>query len=131
MVEVVAGILCRADGAFMLASRPSGKPWAGYWEFPGGKIEANESPYQALVRELNEELGIHITQAEPWLTREHHYSHTSIRLHFYRVSAWQGEPAPCEEQLLSWQLPGKPLNIGPLLPANDSIIEWLLSHSCQ
>ncbi|MBA2484433.1 MAG: NUDIX domain-containing protein, partial [Nitrosomonas sp.] len=78
----------RPDGSFLLARRPEGKPYPGYWEFPGGKIETGESPLAALERELQEELGIHITLAYPWITRVFTYTHATVRLHFFRVTTW-------------------------------------------
>ncbi|MCC6917065.1 MAG: Nudix family hydrolase [Nitrosomonas sp.] len=123
-VEVAAAILTRPDGSFLLASRPTGKPYAGYWEFPGGKIEADESPLQALTRELNEELGITIHQATPWLTRTFSYPHAAVRLHFYRVTDWLGELIPREQQQFSWQAAGN-ITVTPLLPANTPILRYL------
>ena len=96
LVEVAAAVLIRPDDSFLLACRPDGKPYAGYWEFPGGKIEAGESPLQALTRELDEELGITVRQATPWLTRTFSYPHATVRLRFYRVTAWHGELTPRE-----------------------------------
>lgn len=124
VVRVAAGVIMRADGQFLLASRPMDKPYPGYWEFPGGKIETGESAYQALVRELKEELGIIVTSATPWLTRQYDYATVRVVLSFFRVSVWQGEPRPCEGQTLSWQTPGH-VNVTPLLPANYPIIQAL------
>lgn len=83
LVQVVAGILLDQNGRYLLSSRPEGKPYAGYWEFAGGKVEAGESDFQALQREFEEELGIHILAATPWLTKVHSYEHAHVRLHFY------------------------------------------------
>jgi 8-oxo-dGTP diphosphatase len=102
-VEVAAAVLQRPDNSFLLAQRPPDKIWAGYWEFPGGKIEPGESPYHALVRELREELGITVTTAYPWLTRVYTYPHATIRLNFFRVTAWSGELQAHEGQQFSWQ----------------------------
>src|SRR4030065_852553 len=87
IVEVAAAVLQRPDGSFLLAQRPPDKIWAGYWEFPGGKIEPGETPYHALVRELREELGITVTTAYPWLTRVFTYPPATVRLNFFRVTA--------------------------------------------
>ena len=114
LVEVVAGVLVRPAGRFLLASRPVGKVYAGYWEFPGGKIEPGEAPYAALVRELQEELAITVTAATPWLVQQFVYPHAHVRLRFYRVSAWQGEPQAQEGQQLNWQTPGQ-LDVAPML----------------
>lgn len=124
MIEVAAAVLVRPDGHFLLTSRPEGKPYAGYWEFPGGKIEKDESVLQALERELQEELGIQIEQASPWITQVYAYQHATVRLHFYRVFSWHGDPTGCEGQQLSWQVPDN-ITVSPLLPANQPIIRSL------
>lgn len=123
-VEVAAAVIIRSDGHFLLTSRPEGKPYAGYWEFPGGKIEAGESALQALGRELQEELGILIKQAYPWITRVFTYAHATVRLRFYRVVDWYGEPFGRENQLLSWQTVDN-LSVTPLLPANLPVMRVL------
>lgn len=124
ILEVAAAIIQRPDGEFLLAERPAGKPYAGWWEFPGGKIEAGESPYHALVRELHEELGIDVDVAHPWLTRVYTYPHAKVRLHFFRVVSWQGEPHGKENQRLSWQYPDA-VAVTPVLPANGPILRAL------
>lgn len=124
MIEVAAAVLIRPDGQFLLTSRPEGKPYAGYWEFPGGKIEKDESVLHALERELQEELGIQIKQASPWVTQVYAYQHATVRLHFHRIYEWQGEPTGCENQQLSWQFPDN-VSVSPLLPANQPIIRSL------
>lgn len=123
-VEVSVAVLQRPDNTFLMAQRPQGKPYAGYWEFPGGKVEPGETPRHALVRELHEELGIEIETAYPWLTRVFIYPHATVRLNFFRVKSWQGEPHGHEGQLLSWQhLPE--LTVSPILPANEPILRAL------
>ena len=124
IIEVVAGVLMRPDGSFMLGSRPQGKPYAGYWEFPGGKVEPGESALQALARELQEEMAITVTHATPWLTRLHHYEHASVHLRFFRVWDWQGQPQPQESQQFAWQQPGQ-TSVEPMLPANGPILKSL------
>jgi 8-oxo-dGTP diphosphatase len=124
ILEVSAAVLQREDGTFLLAQRPSDKIWAGYWEFPGGKIEPGETPYHALVRELHEELGITVQTAYPWLTRVFTYPHATVRLHFFRVTAWSGELHPHEGQQFSWQHPTRVL-VDPILPANAPILRAL------
>lgn len=114
----------RPDNAFLLAQRPPGKIWAGYWEFPGGKIEIGETPYHALVRELREELGIEVQTACPWVTREFVYPHAKVRLNFFRVTEWKGEPHPHEGQKFSWQHASK-VSVTPVLPANIPILRAL------
>jgi 8-oxo-dGTP diphosphatase len=105
-------------------SVPEGKPYPGYWEFPGGKIEAGEDPHAALARELKEELGIEVTAATPWITRVYAYTHATVRLHFLRVSAWRGEPQPLEDQAIRWQRVGAP-DVSPMLPANAPVLASL------
>ena len=109
IIDVVVGVLRNAQGEYLFTQRPEGKPMADYWEFPGGKVEAGESHQQALVRELQEELGITITNGTPWRTVEHVYPHAHVLLHFIVVTAWQGEPHGREAQDLHWQT----LNLNP------------------
>lgn len=123
-IHVAAAVILRPDGRFLLASRPADKPYPGYWEFPGGKIEAGETAYEALVRELDEELGIHVTRATPWLTRQYDYTKLRVVLSFFRVTAWQGEPHPREGQTFAWQS-ADDITVAPLLPANTPIIQAL------
>lgn len=110
--------------SFLLAQRPNGKPYAGYWEFPGGKVEAGETVLHALERELHEELGIEVITAYPWLTHIHAYSHATVRLNFFRITAWQGALHGKENQQLSWQIPAS-LSVSPILPANTFILRAL------
>ena len=124
MIEVAAGVLQRPDGAFLLAQRPAGKVYAGYWEFPGGKIEPGEPAAAALARELHEELGIDIGEAFPWLTRVFTYPHGTVRLQFFRVLSWNNDPHPREDQAISWQSAGTPLQ-APMLPANAPVLAAL------
>ena len=124
IIEVSAAVLQRSDGTFLLAQRPPDKIWAGYWEFPGGKIEPGETPYHALVRELHEELGITVQTAYPWLTRVFTYPHATVRLNFFRVTEWSGELHPHEGQQFSWQLPTE-VTVDPVLPANAPILRAL------
>ena len=133
-VEVAAAVLLRPDGSFLLAQRPAGKIWAGYWEFPGGKVEAGESAHHALVRELREELGIQVETAYPWLTRVFTYPHATVRLNFFRVTAWRGELHPHEGQAFAWQqaLPAASaadvsslVSVAPVLPANAPVLRAL------
>ncbi|MDE3009575.1 MAG: Nudix family hydrolase [Pseudomonadota bacterium] len=124
LVQVVAGVLLAPDQSFLLASRPPGKVYAGYWEFPGGKVEAGESPRAALDRELEEELGVRPTRADPWLVREFSYPHARVRIRFFRVSRWEGKPHAREGQALQWHPPGPPA-LTPMLPANGPILRAL------
>ncbi|MBM5570596.1 MULTISPECIES: Nudix family hydrolase [Deefgea] len=124
VTHVAAGILINADGQFLLGSRPAGKPYAGYWEFPGGKLEQGESAQDALCRELNEEMGIQVKQATPWLTQRFNYPHADVEIHFFKVTAWDGDIHGQEGQALSWQTVGR-LNTSPILPANGPILRSL------
>ncbi len=124
ITEVVAAVLTRPGGEVMLARRPEGKVYAGYWEFPGGKVEPGESLEAALARELHEELGIVVTRSGRWITRVFEYAHATVRLNFFRVFEWQGDPHPHEGQIFSWQLPDKVV-VEPLLPANFPIVKAL------
>ena len=101
--EVAVGILLREDGAMLLSTRPPGKPYAGYWEFPGGKLEAGETVEQALRRELEEELGITIASASVWKVTEHDYPHALVRLHWCKVREWSGQFEMREGQSMAWQ----------------------------
>jgi 8-oxo-dGTP diphosphatase len=123
-VEVAAAVLLHPDGRFLLAQRPPGKVYAGYWEFPGGKVEPGERAREALVRELHEELGIDVTCAYPWITRDYEYEHAAVRLRFFRVTSWRGELHGKEQQRFAWQTVGA-LDVGPVLPANGPILASL------
>jgi 8-oxo-dGTP diphosphatase len=123
-VEVAAAVIQRPDGAFLLAQRPQGKVYAGYWEFPGGKAEPGEPVARALVRELHEELGIDVETAYPWLTRVFTYPHATVRLRFFRVLSWKNEPHPREDQAIAWQRLDEEL-ASPMLPANAPVLASL------
>lgn len=124
VVHAAVAVIQRTDGCVLLGQRPQGKPWAGWWEFPGGKIEAGEAAVDALGRELDEELGIEVIEATPWLTRVFAYPERTVQLHFFMVRQWRGEPHGREGQQLAWQQPGD-LSVGPMLPANLPIVEAL------
>lgn len=124
IVDVAVGVVTHGDGRVLLAERPQSKPSAGYWEFPGGKFESNESPREALARELHEELGVELDAAYPWITRIHRYPHMTVRLHIYRVTGWHGDPHGREGQQLSWEDP-LAVGVSPLLSANDGILRSL------
>ena len=127
--EVAVGILIRADGALLLSTRPEGKPYAGYWEFPGGKIEAGETVEQALRRELIEELGVTIGPVEAWKVTEHDYPHALVRLHWCKVHAWQGEFEMREGQAMRWQQ--WPVQVRPVLPGAYPVLQWLAEERGQ
>ena len=123
VVEVAVGVLCRADGAYLLTTRPPGKAYAGYWEFPGGKLEAGESVEQALRRELQEEIGVTIGAAPVWRSSVVDYPHALVRLHFCRVTDWTGEPTMREGQDFAWQ--SLPVQVSPVLPGTVPVLAWL------
>lgn len=124
LVRVAAAVILRPDGRVLLAQRPPGKPYEGYWEFPGGKLERGEAPAHALARELHEELGIDVRRAAPWLTQEFVYPHAHVELDFFRVFAFDGEPHGRDGQALAWQVPGA-FDVAPLLPANTRVLRAL------
>ncbi|HET8597484.1 MAG TPA: Nudix family hydrolase [Castellaniella sp.] len=134
-VRVAAGLILDARGRLLLGQRPDGKAWPGWWEFPGGKIEAGESVEQALVRELDEELGIQATRVYPWVVYVHEYPKSIVELAFCQVTAWDGEPHGRENQALDWvdpwdirldesEHPVAPGG-GSLLPAAAPPLRWL------
>jgi 8-oxo-dGTP diphosphatase len=124
LLRVAAAIIERPDGQVLLAQRPAGKAYAGYWEFPGGKLEPGETPRDALDRELAEELGITVRRAAPWLVQRYRYPHAHVELHFFRVLDWTGEPVGHDGQAFTWQVPGR-FNVAPLLPANTVVLRAL------
>jgi len=128
IVPVAAAVILRADGRVLLAQRPAGKAYAGYWEFPGGKLEPGESPRAALERELHEELGLSVRRAAPWLVQRFVYPHAHVELHFFRVFAWDGEPVGHDGQAFAWQTPGH-FDVAPLLPANTTVLRALVLPS--
>ena len=122
VVDVAVGVLIRPNGDFLLTSRPAGKVYEGYWEFPGGKLEAGESVSQALRRELHEEIGITIGQTHPWKTELVDYPHALVRLNFCKVFEWTGELHMRESQSFSWQT--LPVNLQPVLPGTIPVLAW-------
>lgn len=137
MIDVAAAVILRPDGSFLMARRPPGKLYAGYWEFPGGKIEPGEAPAAAIARELHEELGIDIGAACPWITRVFEYPHGTVHLRFFRIFEWRGEPHPREGQDIGWQTLDT-LVSGPMLPANAPVLaslalpwEYAITHASQ
>ena len=120
VVDVAVGILVKPDGCFLLTSRPAGKVYAGYWEFPGGKLEVGETVDDALRRELFEELGIRVETAQPWQVELVDYPHALVRLNFWKVLAWSGELQMLERQSCSWQQ--LPVNVSPVLPGTIPVL---------
>ena len=129
VVDVAVGVLFRPNGDFLLTSRPPGKAYAGYWEFPGGKLEAGESVAQALTRELTEELGIAIGPVTPWKVSMVDYPHALVRLNFCKVFSWVGELQMCEGQSFSWQR--LPAQVAPILPGTVPVLLWLADDTAQ
>jgi len=122
VVEVAVGVLIRPDGQFLLTSRPPGKVYEGYWEFPGGKIEAGETVEQALRRELQEEIGVTIGSAQPWRIELVDYPHALVRLNFCKVYDWQGVLVMKEGQRHAWQT--LPVQVQPVLPGTVPVLAW-------
>jgi 8-oxo-dGTP diphosphatase len=122
-LEVVAGIIWR-DGRYLAVERPKGARMAGWWEFPGGKIEPGESGGQALVRELQEELGITPTVFDHWRDLDHRYDEFSVNLHFFNVTEYIGEPTPLEDQRMTWVDPTAAVELD-FLPADIPVVDAL------
>ena len=123
VVDVAVGVLIRPDGDFLLTSRPVGKVYEGYWEFPGGKLEAGETVEQALQRELHEELGITIGPAALWKVEVVDYPHALVRLSFCKVFGWTGDLQMREAQSFAWQR--LPVQVTPVLPGTVPVLQWL------
>jgi mutator protein MutT len=126
ITNVAVGVLIKPDGRVLYAQRLEGKPYGGWWEFPGGKQEPGETMRQALNRELEEELGIQVQRASQWVVRDHVYPHATVQLYFFKVDQWLGEPQSAEGQALRWLDAADRNSVSPLLPAAIPVIEWLL-----
>lgn len=126
VVDVAVGVLIRADGNFLLTSRPGGKVYAGYWEFPGGKLEPGETVEQALRRELLEEIGITLVTVQRWRTEMVDYPHALVRLNFCKVFEWTGELQMHEGQSFSWQ--SLPVTVQPVLPGTVPVLDWIAAE---
>ncbi len=127
VVEVVAGILWR-KGKYLAAQRPAASLHGGCWEFPGGKVEAGESLTQALGRELREELGVEVQRADFWKTVEHSYDQRHVRVHFFHVHDFLGEPEAAEGQGLAWLLPQEGV-CKNFLEADKNLVQELVSKT--
>ena len=125
-VDVAVGVLIDSEDRFLLTSRPHGKVYAGYWEFPGGKVEAGESIEQALRRELHEELGITIGAAQAWQIELMDYPHARVLLHFCKVREWQGPFEMREGQQMAWQT--LPVVVSPVLPGTLPVLKWFAAE---
>lgn len=122
LVQVAVGVLVRDDDSFLLTSRPEGKAYAGYWEFPGGKLEVGETVEQALRRELQEEIGITIQDCALWKTERIDYPHALVQLNFCKVTQWTGELQMLESQSFAWQQ--LPVAVTPVLPGTVPVLQW-------
>ncbi len=122
VVEVAVGVLIQPDGQFLLTSRPPGKVYEGYWEFPGGKLEPAESVEQALRRELLEEIGLAVGAVHPWKVELVDYPHALVRLNFCKVFDWTGELQMHEGQTFAWQ--SLPVSVQPILPGTVPVLQW-------
>jgi 8-oxo-dGTP diphosphatase len=122
VVDVAVGVLIRPDGDFLLTSRPPGKVYEGYWEFPGGKLEQGESVEAALRRELQEEIGVTIGAVHPWKVEMVDYPHALVRLNFCKVYEWTGELQMHEGQSHAWQ--SLPVSVQPVLPGTVPVLDW-------
>ena len=125
-VDVAVGVLIDAEGRFLLTTRPAGKVYAGYWEFPGGKLEHGESVEAALRRELHEELGITVGAVQPWRVELVDYPHARVRLHFCKVREWRGAFEMRERQQMTWQ--SLPVKVVPVLPGTVPVLQWFAAE---
>ena len=127
VTEVAVGILIRPNGDFLMTTRPAGKAYAGHWEFPGGKLEANETVEQALQRELQEEINVVIEDVRIWRSCVVDYPHALVRLTFCKVSAWTGQLHMRESQQFAWQ--SLPVQVAPVLAGTIPVLQWLESEA--
>jgi 8-oxo-dGTP diphosphatase len=128
LVLVVACALVDADGRVLLAQRPAGKTMAGLWEFPGGKIEDGERPEQSLIRELNEELGIAVSEdcLAPLAFASHSYSDFHLLMPLYVCRRWGGTVTAREAQQLAWVRPNR-LRDYEMPPADEPLVAHLMA----
>jgi len=126
VILVAACALIDTDGRVLIAERPAGKPMAGLWEFPGGKVDPGERPEDALIRELNEELGIVVNEAclAPLTFASHTYTEFHLLMPLYVCRRWQGVVSPREGQKLAWVRPNR-LKEYPMPPADVPLISHL------
>jgi 8-oxo-dGTP diphosphatase len=125
-ILVVAAALVDSDGRVLIAQRPEGKQLAGLWEFPGGKVEPGETPEAALIRELDEELGITVKHAclAPFVFASHTYETFHLLMPLYLIRRWEGEPEAKEHAALKWVRPND-MSQYPMPPADDPLVAWL------
>ncbi len=132
VVYVAAAALINAEGEVLLAQRPAGKSMAGLWEFPGGKIESGETPEQALVRELAEELSIRVSESDltPFTFASHTYEKFHLFMPLYRIRKWRGTPTPIEGQSLAWVAPHR-LHTYPAPAADIPLFDVLVAENSE
>jgi len=123
VTEVAVGVLIDSQGRFLLTSRPPGKVYEGYWEFPGGKVEPGETVAEALRRELQEEIGVVVGVVHPWREKLVDYPHALVRLNFCKVFDWVGALHMHEGQQCAWET--LPVDVAPVLPGTVPVLEWL------
>lgn len=128
VTEVAVGILIRPNGDFLMTTRPAGKAYAGHWEFPGGKLETNETVVEALRRELIEEIGVIIQDVQVWRSSVVDYPHALVRLTFCKISAWTGQLHMRESQQFAWQ--SLPVQVAPVLAGTIPVLQWLENEAC-
>lgn len=126
-IPVAVGVVFNDCGQVLIAKRLAHQHQGDCWEFPGGKIEENESVGQALKRELFEEVGITVTHHEPWMVVEHDYHDKAVSLEVHKITAFSGDPRGCEGQVVKWVLPEALLEL-PFPMANQSIVQALLKR---
>ncbi|MCD8514293.1 MAG: 8-oxo-dGTP diphosphatase MutT [Nitrincola sp.] len=126
LLHVAAAVIYNADGDILIARRPEHKHQGGLWEFPGGKVEADETATHALSRELEEELGIIPLHAESLIQVTHHYPDKSVLLDVFQVSQFRGEATGCEGQPIQWVSPASLADF-QFPEANQPIIDAVLN----
>ncbi len=124
VVDVAVSIVQSPDGRVLLAERTARQVAAGFWELPGGKIDSGETAPEAARRELDEEIGIVPHELRPWAAYEHAFRTKRVRLHFFRVTGWDGNPQGREGQRLAWVDPASP-SVAPVLPSNERVLAAL------
>lgn len=129
IVQVAVGVLINSKEEFLLTTRPVGKAYAGYWEFPGGKVEKGETVEDALVRELKEEIGVQAQGVEIWKTQIVDYPHALVKLNFCKIRSWSGQIAMLEGQAHSWQQ--NPVTVSPVLPGAKPVLDWIAQEGAN